>query len=138
MREVKAKLAKLLAEENIQIRHSANAKTASFDVKQRILTLPVFKDMTETLYDLLTGHEVGHSLYTPCDGWETAITVDKVNKNILNIVEDPRIERKIKNRFPGLRKSFIDGYRELMDRGFFGTDLDFSKMNILDRINMHF
>jgi len=138
MREVKAKLAKLLAEENIQIRHMANAETASFDVKQRVLTLPVFKDMSEVLYDLMTGHEVGHSLYTPCDEWEAAIVEDQVNKNILNIVEDPRIERKIKNRFPGLRKSFIDGYRELMGRGFFGVDLDFSKMNILDRLNMHF
>jgi hypothetical protein len=138
MREVKAKLAKLLAEENIQIRHMANVQTASFDIKLRILTLPIFEDMSEVLYDLLTGHEVGHSLYTPCDGWEKAITVDEVNKHILNIVEDPRIERKIKNRFPGLRKSFVDGYRELMGRGFFGTDLNFSKMNILDRLNMHF
>jgi hypothetical protein len=138
MREVKAKLAKLLAEENIQIRHMAGAETASFDVKKRILTLPVFKDMSATLYDLLTGHEVGHSLYTPCDGWEAAIVEDGVNKHILNIVEDPRIERKIKNRFPGLRKSFIDGYRELMTRGFFGADLNYNKMNVLDRLNMHF
>ena len=139
-RQVKAKLAKLLAEENIRVQHMAGAETASFDVKKRILTLPVFKDMSATLYDLLTGHEVGHALYTPCDGWEKAITEDQVNKHVLNIVEDPRIERKIQNRFPGLRKSFIDGYRELMSKGFFGTDLEISmeKMNVLDRLNMHF
>ena len=38
-RQVKAKLAKLLAEENIRVQHMAGAETASFDVKKRILTL---------------------------------------------------------------------------------------------------
>ena len=37
-------LAKLLAKENIFVRHSIHAATASFDIKNRVLTLPVFKD----------------------------------------------------------------------------------------------
>ena len=39
-------LAKLLAKENIFIRHSIHAATASFDIKNRVLTLPVFKEMS--------------------------------------------------------------------------------------------
>ena len=40
--DVKGNLAKLLATENIVIQHN-NVKTASFDVKNRVLTLPIFK-----------------------------------------------------------------------------------------------
>ena len=137
MKQVKAQLAKLLAEENITVRHNAKASTASFDVQNRILTLPVWKEeMTEDVYDLLTGHEVGHALWTPVDGWKTALD-EGVNKNILNIVEDPRVDRKIKTRYPGLVKAYILGYRHLMEKGFFG-DIEFSSMNVLDRLNMHF
>ena len=39
--DVKSNLAKLLATENITIQHN-NVKTASFDVKHRVLTLPIF------------------------------------------------------------------------------------------------
>ena len=138
MQVVKERLAKLLSTENIHVRHSAKARTASFDVNRRILTLPVWKQMDEDLYDMLTGHEVGHALFTPNQGWQDAIKVEGVNKNILNIVEDPRIEKKIKIRYPGLNKAFTYGYRTLLERDFFGPIHDFDKMNVLDRLNMHF
>ncbi len=138
MQVIKERLAKLLSTENIHVRHSAKARTASFDVNRRILTLPVWKEMDEDLYDMLTGHEVGHALFTPNQGWQDAIKVEGVNQNILNIVEDPRIEKKIKIRYPGLNKAFTCGYRTLLSRDFFGPIHDFSKMNVLDRLNMHF
>ena len=40
MIESKTQLAKLLATEDIIVRHSTLAKTASFDIKSRVLTLP--------------------------------------------------------------------------------------------------
>jgi hypothetical protein len=135
---IKDRLAKLLATENVTVRHSSAAKTASFDIKERVLTLPVLKDMDGDITDLMVGHEVGHALYTPVEGWETAITKDGINQNILNIVEDPRIEKLVKRKYPGLRKAFISGYRSLMEQGFFGDRLDFEAMNVLDRLNMHF
>ena len=136
--KIKDRLAKLLATENVIVRHSIAAKTASFDIKSRILTLPVLKDMDADITDLMVGHEVGHALYTPVDGWENAITKDGVNQNILNIVEDPRIEKLVKRKYPGLRRAFISGYRSLMEQGFFGAHLNFEEMNVLDRLNMHF
>ena len=60
----KDQLAKLLAMEDIHVRHSGDASTASFDVQNRVLTLPVWADMTADIIDMLTGLEVGHALYT--------------------------------------------------------------------------
>ena len=62
--ESKEKLAKLLAIEDLDIQHQ-QVQTAMFDLKNRILVLPVWKDMPNHLYDLLVGHEVGHALFTP-------------------------------------------------------------------------
>ena len=92
MRGAKTILAKLLATENVEVRHSVFAKTASFNMEKRILTLPVFKDMEAFLYDMLTGHEVGHALWTVFEEWRDALDVEKINKGIMNIVEDARIE----------------------------------------------
>ena len=60
--EVKGQLAKLLATENLHIEHR-KISTAYFDVKKRILALPIWKDVTGNVYDMLVGHEVGHALY---------------------------------------------------------------------------
>ena len=49
--EVKSVLAKLLATEDIDIVHDAKAPTAAFDVKNRKLYLPVWKDMSNSMYD---------------------------------------------------------------------------------------
>ena len=91
---------------------------------------------------MMVGHEVGHAIWTPVDEWEVVVMgPDKVNKNILNIVEDPRIERKVQRKYPGLRACFVTGYRELFDQGFFGRkamEKRWDEMNILDRLNIHF
>ena len=59
--EIKSQLAKLLATENISMRHEPNSKTAYFDVKKRELILPVWQNISEDLYDMLVVHEVGHA-----------------------------------------------------------------------------
>ena len=112
----KAQLAKLLATEDITVRHSSEAKTASFDVKFRLLTLPNWVTTDTTVTDLMTGHEVGHALWTLMTDWEKAIfsTDYQYHKGILNVVEDARIEKKIKRRYPGLVKSFISRQQMLV------------------------
>ena len=67
--DVKSNLAKLLATENITIQHN-NVKTASFDVKNRVLTLPIFKQKSGDVYDMLIAHECAHALWTPYKEWE--------------------------------------------------------------------
>ena len=129
--EVKGTLAKLLATEDLTVEHR-QVQTASFDVNNRVLTLPIWKDASETVYDLLVGHEVGHALYTP------NIPID-APKGFVNVIEDARIERQMKQTYPGLRKSFFEGYRELWHKDFFGVaDEEISELAFIDRINLFF
>tara|TARA_B100000902_G_scaffold24197_1_gene29102 strand:- start:1489 stop:3609 length:2121 start_codon:yes stop_codon:yes gene_type:complete len=129
--EVKGTLAKLLATENLKVEHR-NVTTACFDVQKRVLILPVWEDASNTVYDLLVGHEVGHALYTPNESFD-------VPKDFVNVIEDARIERMMKKTYPGLRKSFFDGYSELWDRDFFGVKgEDLSLIPFIDRINLYY
>jgi hypothetical protein len=133
----KTLLAKLMATENLII-EQRNVQTASFDVKNRVLTVPVLdKNISGHLYDLFMGHEVGHALYTPLSGMVRAHE-EKIPMSIMNVLEDVRIERKIKNKYPGIRISFVRAYRELIDKDFFGTnDTDLNDLNFIDRVNMY-
>ena len=89
---------------------------------------------SETVYDLLVGHEVGHTLYTPAEGLEC-----DVPKSFINVLEDARIEKMMKHLHPGLRKSFFDGYKELWDKDFFGVKHeDHETLSLIDRINLYF
>ena len=148
----KSVLAKLLATENITMQKVAGAETAWFDVKNRVLTLPIWQGISEDLEDMLVVHEVGHALDTPCDGWANAIKdiatkiygqASKQNqmavKGFLNVIEDARIDKRQKRRYPGARRNYIVGYKELMDRDFFGTaNKDINSYNFIDRVNIYF
>jgi chemotaxis protein histidine kinase CheA len=133
----KETLAKLLAQEDITVVHQGK-KTASFDVKQRILSLPVWKDMEGFTYDHFVGHEVGHALWTPEAGWhENASTKGAAYKGFLNVVEDARIEKLIQRQYPGLKKNFIKSYNKLFASNFFGEG-DANERHLIDRINIYF
>ena len=140
MIEAKTQLAKLLATEDITVRHSAVATTASFDVKNRILTLPIWtvaEDMKDVL-DMMTGHEVGHALWTDMQDWEKALEELELHRGITNIVEDARIEKKIKRKYPGLTRQFVTGYKTLETKHFFYKEgEDPQSFNLIDRINLH-
>ena len=130
--EVKGTLAKLLATENLTIEHR-KVSTAFFDVEKRVLCLPIWKTASNIVYDLLVGHEVGHALYTPNESFGAA------PKAFLNVLEDARIEKMMKQTYPGLRKSFFEGYRELWDMDFFGVKgEDQSILPLIDRINLYY
>jgi hypothetical protein len=126
-----------MATENITIVHKP-IPTAYFDVKNRILACPTFKDdISDELYDLFMGHEVGHALNTPYEGLHNALTKNKTLKGYLNVVEDVRIEKAIKNKFQGLRKSFYTAYNELMEKDFFGLKgRDLNTLSCIDKINL--
>jgi len=130
-------LAKLMATENLTIEQK-NVQTAAFDVKNRVLTVPMLdKNISGYLYDLFMGHEVGHALYTPLSGMVEAHEA-KLPMSIMNVLEDSRIERKIKNKYPGIRSSFIRAYKELIQKDFFGTkDIDLNELNFIDRVNLY-
>jgi hypothetical protein len=132
-------IAKLLANENLTVVQEP-VSTASFDIKNRTLRLPQWKDMTDDLLDMLVGHEVGHALYTNPDEY-----MKPEHKEIphfhgyLNVIEDVRIEKLMKRKYPGLRKAFNAGYKQLNDKDFFGVaEADFKNMLLIDKINLYF
>lgn len=136
--------AKLLASENITVIR-APSRTASFDVAARVLTLPLWKDMTPEVEALFVQHEVGHALFTDLGGWMSALDAvedDKqrsILKGYMNVVEDARIEKLMKRRFPGSRKSFFAGYKQLLERDFFSLKgKDVNAMLFVDRANLYF
>ena len=130
--------AKLLANEDISVIR-ARVGTASFDIKNRVLTLPQWKDLTPTVEGMLIGHEVGHALYTTDEYLEPLKDNYKL-KGYLNILEDVRIEKLMKRKYPGIRKTMNLGYKELNDKDFFGVSKvqDFNTLNLIDRINLYF
>ena len=131
-------LPKLLAKENITIQHG-NYQTAWFDIKNRSLGLPLWKDMSKDEYDLLVGHEVGHALETPYEGWhDSKEKLEGCPRSYINVIEDARIERKIQSRYPGLVGCFSRGYKKLFDKGFFGdiSQYDWNEIKLIDKINL--
>ena len=133
--EIKSQLAKLLATEDLVVEHR-QVQTAQFNVHTRVLTLPIWDKASGVVYDLLVGHEVGHALFTPDVDWR----VDhNISPSLVNIVEDARIEKLMKRKYPGLSKTFYRGYAELADEDFFSiADEDISGMNLADRVNLLF
>ena len=134
----KSTIAKLLSEEDINVVQK-QATTASFDVKNRELVLPIWKDeMSDNIADLLVCHEIGHALYTS-ENMLNKMIERKIEKTFVNVIEDARIEKMVQQKYAGSRTVFLKGYKELIDKDFFGTkDKDISKMNLIDRINLYY
>ena len=133
--------ARLLATENITVRLDPGAPTASFDVVNRVLTMPNWS-ASDRLRDMLIGHEVGHALFSTNDLMESVARVGEnfaIAKDYLNVVEDARIDRLIQRRYAGLRHDYAVGYREMLEKNFFGIDdRDPHTMTFIDRLNLHF
>ena len=134
----KSTIAKLLATENVHVVHK-KTQTASFNVATRELTLPIFKnDISDDVYDMFVCHEVAHALWTPLDMLKKSHDLG-LNKSVVNVLEDARIEAMIQKKYPGSVKNFTNGYKELLKQDFFGIkNQDLSKMNIIDKINIYF
>lgn len=131
----KTSLAKLLAGENITVQHK-KVRTAGFDIKNRVLVLPMYKkDISPEVYDTFVAHEVGHALYSNID---SELFKDRALFRYVNLVEDIRIERMIKAKFPGLVKSFYLGYQQLKNDNFFGVkDSEIEGLCFGDRLNLN-
>ncbi len=133
--EIKGMLAKLLATEDIIIEHK-KVETACFNVHTRVLTLPMWEKASNSVYDLLCAHEVGHSRETPNFDWTKDCNVPT---QYVNLVEDVRVEKLMKRRYAGLAKTFFNGYKELAEQDFFQLgDDDVSSYTLADRANLLF
>ena len=133
--DVKSNLAKLIATENITIQHN-NVKTASFDVKNRVLTLPIFKEQSGDVYDMLIAHECAHALWTPYEEWQNIESQEL--RSYVNVLEDTRIDHLIQKKYPGVVYNYKNGFDILEKQNFFGfagknINKDFM---VIDKINL--
>ena len=137
----KSQLAKLLATENIEVQEN-KVQTASFDVVNRILTIPIFKEEQKSkhVYDMLVGHEVSHALHTPAESWKDMANRTKEFKSFVNVIEDARIDKLIQKKYPGLTDDYIKGFDKMYKDNFFGTkgkniQTDYA---LIDKINLYY
>jgi hypothetical protein len=135
--ESKSQLAKLFATENLSVEHN-NVKTASFDLENRIVTLPIFKKPSGDVYDMLTAHECSHALHTPLKAWSKL--EDPKYRAYVNVIEDTRIDKLIQKKYPGIVRNYVNAFEILTKDNFFGlkdkninTDL-----MLIDKINMYY
>jgi hypothetical protein len=139
--EQKVILGKLLSTENIIVDYSAECQNPYFDVTARRLVLPQWASLDEDVEDLMIGHEVGHALYTDPFKWHAALDeydgkTQRIFKQVLNIVEDVRIEKNIQRKYPGLRRTMIAGYGVLLRDGFFGVKTEKEMHDLVLRIGL--
>jgi hypothetical protein len=133
--EIKGLLAKLLATEDIIV-ENRNVDTACFNLETRVLTLPIWENVSNDVYDLLLSHESGHAIATPTYDWTKDYDIPM---QYVNVCEDVRVEKLIKRRYMGLPKTFYKGYKELYEQDFFEiADEDVSTFNLADRVNLYF
>ena len=137
--------ARALATENLSFSFDANAPTASFDVKTRHLVMPVW-NVSDTLQTMLVAHEISHALWTPYERSEELMKqaeADGFNAKLLhricNVIEDVRIEKMMKAKYPGTRRDFFLGYKEVVDTDLFKfSEMDIAKVGLINRMNIHF
>jgi len=137
--------ARALATENLSFSFDAEAPTASFDVKTRHLVMPVW-NVSDTLQTMLVAHEISHALWTPYERSEELMKqaeadgfVAKLLHRICNVIEDVRIEKMMKAKYPGTRRDFFLGYKEVVDSDLFKfSEMDIAKVGLINRMNIHF
>ena len=137
--------ANALASENLSFSFDKNAETASFDTKNRHLTMPVW-NVSETVQTMLIAHEISHALWTPYERSEELLNEAEgqgyhkgLLQRIANVVEDARIEKMMKAKFPGTRRDFYLGYKEIVEKDMFSfSKMDIPKAGLINRLNLHF
>lgn len=133
------RLAKLLAEENFSVRFDNSASTAAFNPVDRILIFPIFENLTKAIIEGFACHEIGHAKFTSTENPNELCKREKLNMGILNIVEDARIEKAVKLKYPGTRRMFSEMYTDLNAIDFFGIEGDdLNTKSFPDRINLHY
>jgi len=127
-----------MAAEDIQVVRQV-IETAAFNTKDRILHLPIWKGVSDDLYNMLITHEIGHALYTPetYGDREAHPVFNRIPSAYINIIEDVRIERLVKNKYPGVIRAFTNGYKEIMKLPGFSVG-DVNSLSLIDRINLYY
>ena len=126
----------------------ADVPTAYMNIATGNITLPKFVMNDRDIYITMGSHEVSHVLHTPRDFY------DKHNKSqsgnimigsveltplfffCINIVEDIRIEKIIRRKYPGFVEIYNRASKKILDGLFEVTEEKWNKLTIADKINI--
>ena len=128
-------LCALLSSENISIKYES-VKTASFNTVSRVLTIPMWKNISMAVLDRLIIHEVGHALETR--NWvELSMASSSTVINAANIIEDRRVDNAMKKRYPGVAKDYALAAKEMVKMNIFDIQqVIINELGFLDRANL--
>ena len=132
----------------LNITYSNEARVGYYTPALNTVVLPYYITKDRDIYILMGSHEISHVLHTPLefldnhDGANSnkhptvrGVKFNKVLMNCINIVEDIRIERLIRNKFPGFVAVYERGYTKLFYTLFNTAEDSWDKMHLGDRIN---
>ena len=132
----------------LNITYSNEARVGYYTPALNKVVLPYYITKDRDIYILMGSHEISHVLHTPLefldnhDGTNSnkhptvrGVKFNKVLMNCINIVEDIRIERLIRNKFPGFVAVYERGYTKLFHTLFNMAEDSWDKMHLGDRIN---
>lgn len=126
----------------------ADVPTAYMNIETGNITLPKYVMNDRDIYITMGSHEVSHVLHTPRDFY------DKHNKSqsgnimigsveltqlfffCINIVEDIRIEKIIRRKYPGFVEIYNRASKKILDGLFEVTEEKWNKLTIADKINI--
>lgn len=132
----------------LNIIYSNEARVGYYTPALNQVVLPYYITKDRDIYILMGSHEISHVLHTPLefldnhDGTNSnkhptvrGVKFNKVLMNCINIVEDIRIERLIRNKFPGFVAVYERGYTKLFHTLFNMAEDSWDEMHLGDRIN---
>lgn len=151
---------KIMAQKNINIVYDHTYHTAFANLDTNTIHLPTYILENKSTYLRFATHEVAHILYTPRFFYEKhdnnmssaesrtvtikgkKYTLDNDLFNAINVIEDIRIEKLIRNNFPGLIRHYRESAKGLLETTTWSylkqltTQEEFDKLTLLNKINV--
>jgi hypothetical protein len=146
LRQVIFKLTRMLAQQGIKVTQRGTGAYCKFNTrtgKAELINLPIIPpEPTDAFIRALHGyldHEVAHALLTVSADWQGGLSDENnvegvrrsIRNNVINVVEDVRIENEMPNRFPGSIAN-LQAVRQFMIDTLWGPQLDLMG-NIFDK-----
>ena len=145
----------LSSDGKVNISRSRDAHTAYWDPETNNIVLPEYAKNQKELYILFGSHEIAHSLFTPKNFYQysnSSKVISSVDQNktieltrtvmhVLNVIEDIRIEKLIRRKYPGLVSIYRKGHELLYqkavseNKNYPISNEDWAKRTIIDRIS---
>lgn len=112
------------------------------------IRLPNYITKDRDIYLMMGSHEVSHCLHTPRDFYKqhdknksdkiAGIKINRKFHSCINIVEDIRIEKLIRNKFPGFVATYQRAYEKLIKTNphFQLTQKDWDNSDIANKVNI--